>query len=356
MNHIPIFLSKVSYRMNPISEIISDYTKSVALVPVLAMTGTLAIIEALQAYFYYDKKELVGYADKIYLAPVRTTKMLSVKEWDITKTGLKHNKCIAVYLKNPELSRLYGNTKLGSKLTSISTKFTDTSCQKLCLSCEGHQDLTIHLQTIASSERIYGLKFGELLSDNREYLRVGDEADKWMSAVLDGQPVSLLYIPNSKLSGNMNFPVYRASDGMPAAVPPVLITSVSTLERMNTEAETNVEMERFRPNIVVKGCSSRAENFWKVIRIGSQLELEQIFMSPRCGVVNAFKGDLNKKVLDVVYKHGPFRDTKKRPCFGSYWKVLRPGKVEVGDKIVLLKSIDCEITGPYHLSDDFIMG
>ena len=325
-------------------------------VPVLAMNGTLAIIETIQRYYYFDKKDVVGIASEINVAPVRTTKMISVKEWDITIVGLKHNKRIAVYLKNPELSRLYGSTKLGSKLTSISTKFTDNSCEKLCLSCEGHQDLIICLQTIALSQRIYGLRFKEMISDGREYIKVGEASDTWMTAVLDGLPVSLLYVPSSKLSGERNVPVSRSPNGNPAAVPPVHITSVSTLDKMNKEAGTCVEMERFRPNIVVKGCIAGAENLWKVIQIGDQLELEQIFMTPRCSIINALNGEFNKKVFDTVYKYGPFRDTRNRTCFGCYWRVLRPGRVKVGDKIVVLKSNVTELTGPFDLPNEFILG
>lgn len=338
-------------------QFLENHIKSLLFIPIVAMNGTLAVIETVQRYLHHDKQEIVGIVSKVNVAPIRTTKMLSVVSWDVTTVGLKHNKRLAVYVKNPEIARLYGNTKLGSKLTSISCTFTDPSCEKMCIYCQGHDDLILCLREIVSGERIFGLKFNDdLLSDDREYINAGEEADNWMTAVLGGQPVTLLYVPDRKLSGEHNFPVYRAPNKKPAAIPPVLITSVSTLDRMNAEAGTAVEMERFRPSVVVTGCEAGAENFWKVVRIGNQLELEQTFMSPRCGVINAFKGEMDTKVYDTVFKHGPFRDTRNRACFGSYWKVLRPGKVKVGDEIVVLKSVDRELTGPYVLSDEFILG
>jgi hypothetical protein len=155
----------------------------------------------------------------------------------------------------------------------------------------------------------------------------------------------------------LNYPIYgSAPDKKPAPVPPVHITSVSTLREMNEKSDANIEMARFRPNIVVEGSIPGAEGFWKVVRIGDQLELEQTFMNPRCGVVNALDGKLNHKIYDTVYKQGPFRDTLNRPCFGSYWKVLRQGVVHVGDKIVLLKSTKSNITGPSSLTEQFIVG
>ena len=125
---------------------------------------------------------------------------------------------------------------------------------------------------------------------------------------------------------------------------------------MNVAANTNFKIERFRPNIVSRYSKPGAEGFWKIIRIGEELELEQTFMNPRCSIINAYDGMLNSKVLDTVYKHGPFRDLGNRPCLGSFWKVLRQGNVQIGDKITLLKSIDQEITVPYSLSKDFVVG
>jgi hypothetical protein len=337
-------------------ESVEKYLKPLSFIPILAMNGTLSVIESLQRYVYCDKEEVVGVVSEVKVAPVRTLKMLSVESWEVTTVGLKHNKRLAVYLQNPELVRLYGSTKMGSRLTGISCKFTDQSCENLCLSYEGYNDLVLCLPDITNGERVFGMKFKELSSDGREYINVGKKADEWMTAVLGGEPVTVLYVPDRKLSGERNFPIYVAPNNMPVPVPPVLITSISTLEKMNKQAGTAVEMERFRSNVVVTGCEAEAENFWKIIRIGDQLELEQTFMSPRCGVINAYRGELNNKVIDTVRKFGPFRDTRNRACFGSYWKVLRPGKVSVGDKIVLLKSMDSEITGPYVLSNKFLLG
>ena len=93
-----------------------------------------------------------------------------------------------------------------------------------------------------------------------------------MSKIL-GIPVTVLHVPETKLSGEPNYPIY-VTNSCPAPVPPVHIISISTLEEMNEKSGKNVEMERLRPNIVVKNSESGAEGFWKVIRIGDQLELD----------------------------------------------------------------------------------
>ena len=342
--------------MDNLLECLQAHYKTLISVPFLTMNCTLAFIETIQRYFSFDKREEVGLVSELFLAPVRSTKMMPLDCWDILVTGLKHNKRIAVYKKDPVVSRIASNMEPGCRLSLITSRFVGPNEEELCLSLDGHPDLCISYSKTESQQRIFGIPFKEVKNDSREYLRIGDEADEWMSKIL-GIPVTVLHVPETKLSGEPNYPIY-VTNTCPAPVPPVHIISISTLDKMNKKSGKSVEMERLRPNIVVKNSESGAEGFWKVIRIGDQLELEQTFMNPRCGRVNALDGYLNTGIYDVIYRHGPFRDTCNRPCLGSLWKVLRPGKVHVGDKIVLLKSVEKSISAPpdEELTEQYMIG
>ena len=335
-------------------ELMKEHYKTLISVPFLTMNCTLALIETIQRYYSFNKREEVGLVSELFLAPVRSTKMMPLDCWDILVTGLKHNKRIAVYKKDPVIARIASNMEPGCRLSLITSRFVGPNEEDLCLSLDGHPDLCISFSNMESKERIFGIRYKEVENDKREYLRIGDEADEWMSKIL-GIPVTVLHVPETKLSGEPNYPVY-GSDSGPVPVPPVHIISISTLQELNEKSGKSVEMARLRPNIVVKNSESGAEGFWKVIRIGDQLELEQTFMNPRCGVINVLDGKMNTGVYDAIYRHGPFRDTRNRPCFGSYWKVLRPGKVHVGDKIVLLKSVEKNISAPPYMDESYVIG
>ena len=341
--------------MMEVLQFLQNHYKSLVMIPILTMNCTLAVIETLQRYYYFDQEEEVGIVSELFLGPIRSVRMIPLECWDVMVTGLKHNKRIAVYQLYPELAKLSSVSEPGCILSSITCKFSGED-KELCLSLEGHPDLFISLQKLALGKRIFGIKFKDEANDNREYQKIGEDADNWISSVL-GIPATMLYVPETKLSGEVNYPIYgSAPDKKPAPVPPVHITSISTLKEMNEKAGSNVEMARLRPNIVVEDSMSGAEGYWKIIKIGDQVELEQTFMNPRCSIVNALDGELNPKVYDTIYKDGPFRDTRNRPCFGSYWKVLRPGTVHVGDKIILLKSMKAKITGAYSLSEEYVVG
>ena len=93
-------------------------------------------------------------------------------------------------------------------------------------------------------------------------------------------------------------------------------------------------MERFRPNIVLKGNKSNAEHHWKVIIIGEQLELEQTFMAPRCSAINSLDGKVNTKAFNTMYKHAQYKDTSKNVYFGHACRKMSPsGRATSGAKV-----------------------
>src|SRR5690606_31114771 len=95
----------------------------------------------------------------------------------------------------------------------------------------------------------------------------GDEAARWISAHL-GIEARLVALPRGHAR-----PVSRAwfagdaeaafSDGYP-----LLLISEESLADLNARLPTPLPMNRFRPNLVVRGAEPYAEDLWKRIRIG----------------------------------------------------------------------------------------
>ncbi len=65
---------------------------------------------------------------------------------------------------------------------------------------------------------------------------------------------------------------------------PILIISEASLEEVNSRLENEVEMTRFRPNIVVSNCNAYEEDTWKEIRIGDT-QLRIIQSCERCVLI-----------------------------------------------------------------------
>jgi hypothetical protein len=121
---------------------------------------------------------------------------------------------------------------------------------------------------------------------------------------------------------------------------PLHLLTTSTLDRIaELSPRGTVELERYRPNIVIRTAAPGfAENDWtgRNLRIGSEVSIRIMSRTPRCAIPTLEHGDLPRDVaaLRVPAAHNrvsPLDDWGPQPCAGVYAQVLRPGRVEVGD-------------------------
>ncbi|MDA2384321.1 MOSC domain-containing protein [Bacillus cereus] len=113
----------------------------------------------------------------------------------------------------------------------------------------------------------------------------------------------------------------------------VLIVTDTSLKEMSTLCGKDVNHRRFRPNLVFSLYENIpfAEDTWfgKCIRIG-EVELEIVRHCERCMIITIDPNTLTleKKLLKTVVQ-------KRNNHFGVYASVIKSGKVNVGDSIVL---------------------
>jgi hypothetical protein len=121
---------------------------------------------------------------------------------------------------------------------------------------------------------------------------------------------------------------------------PLHLLSTSAVERIAAlSPRGTVELERYRPNIVVRtGVPGFAENDWldRDLRIGPELTIRVIARTPRCAIPTLEHGCLPRDTdaLRVPAAHNrvsPAVDWDPQPCAGVYAQVLRPGHVKCGD-------------------------
>ena len=125
---------------------------------------------------------------------------------------------------------------------------------------------------------------------------------------------------------------------------PLHLMTTSTLGRVaGLSPHGIVELERYRPNIVIRTTAPGfAENDWagRDLRIGSDLIITVIARTARCAIPTLEHGDLPRDVaaLRVLAGHNrikPRNDLGPQPCAGVYAQVLRPGRIRLGDIVHL---------------------
>jgi len=124
------------------------------------------------------------------------------------------------------------------------------------------------------------------------------------------RPVHLVYMPETALRQVDKTYAQEGDQVSFADGFPLLLISEASLEDLNSKLKAPVEMERFRPNIVVADCEPYAEDSWKTIRIGGIL-FDLVKPCSRCVIpsVNLYSAEKEQAVLEGLAKHRK-RDNK----------------------------------------------
>ncbi len=162
----------------------------------------------------------------------------------------------------------------------------------------------------------------------------GEEAAQWFSDWL-GTEVRLVHIADGyirKVSAGVCGPAddhTGFADGYP-----ILLTSEEGLQDLNSRLDTPVPMNRFRPNIVVKGCEPFAEDTWNRIRAGD-VEMAVVKPCARCVVTTIDKNTLetSKEPLKTL---GKYRKHKLGAIFGQNVIPLSEGFLRLGMTVEVL--------------------
>ena len=129
-----------------------------------------------------------------------------------------------------------------------------------------------------------------------------------------------------------------------------LVTSASLSSLADAVGPKGAEVRRFRPNLVVDtGDTGPAtarlgpfpENGWvgRTLRIGDSVSIEGLMLTMRCVMVTLSQPGLTadrgvmRGVSEVNRVEVPGLGTY--PCLGLYARVTNPGRVQVGDRVVL---------------------
>ena len=161
----------------------------------------------------------------------------------------------------------------------------------------------------------------------------GRQYDAWFSDILQ-EPVQLVFFGKQSqrhTSRRPELPVAFA-DGYP-----FLIISQASLFALAQRCPEPMQMERFRANLIVDGCSAFAEDSWHKIKIG-EVVFEAVKPCIRCLFTT-----LDPTSAQRSKKGEPLRTLAKfrllgkdGVTFGMNFVALNEGQIHVGDKIEIL--------------------
>ena len=162
----------------------------------------------------------------------------------------------------------------------------------------------------------------------------GDESAQWFSDWL-GTSVRLVRIADGiQRRIEKEYAVHADNHTGFADGYPILLISEESLQELNTQLETPVPMNRFRPNLVVKGCEPSAEDSWNKIKIGD-VELAIVKPCARCVVTTIDKVTLeqSKEPLKTLAK---YRKHELGAIFGQNVIPINEGRLQLGMNVEVL--------------------
>lgn len=126
--------------------------------------------------------------------------------------------------------------------------------------------------------------------------------------------------------------VIRQDRGVFDTFPLSLITT-QTISSLAATVGLALDVQRFRPNLLVEaeGASAYPEDCWvgHILRIGT-MRMRVDKRDGRCVVItiDPVTGERNPSILRAVAQH-------REGCLGVYGSTVQPGRVSVGDEVVL---------------------
>ena len=251
----------------------------------------------------------------VYVYPIKSCGGISLRSADLGATGLLQDRRWMLVDEGGG----FMSQRRHPKLALVSPRLAP---DRLVVSAPGMPDLEVPLEE-ETGERLDV----EVWGDAQRGVPAGVEADRWFGRLLgfscrlvrkpddDVRPVDSAYARDGDQTS--------FADGFP-----LLLISEASLEDLNGRLESPVLMNRFRPNLVVRGCGPYAEDGWDEIRAGGAV-FRVAEPCPRCAIttVDQESGERGKEPLRTL---ATYRKADGEVWFGRNLIHTSLGTVRVG--------------------------
>lgn len=248
--------------------------------------------------------------------PIKACRGFEVESATVERMGLQHDRRMMVTTPDGHFltQREY------PRLALVTPKLENGALE---LSAPHYDSLRLGIQTSGTPVSVEIWK-----SKGVQAVDQGDEAAQWFSDWL-GTNVRLVHFADGyKRIVNEEYAVNADDHTGFADGYPILLASEEGLADLNSRLESPVPMNRFRPNVVVRGCGPFEEDAWNRIQAGDVV-LAVVKPCARCEVTTIDKETLerNKEPLKTL---GKYRKQKLGAIFGQNVIPLSEGQLHVG--------------------------
>jgi uncharacterized protein YcbX len=299
---------------------------------------------------------------ELRIYPIKSCRGIKVDRTALTRQGLDLDRR---WMFVDEKKHEFITIRQKSQMTLIDTAISADS-----------QDLTISIRNTDKSVKVPARPTAQWLEANTKLQQVeiwGHQTDGYkysdeINSVFTeffGEKVSLVYKgPTPRICGGngaAQFLGREESVNFPDVLP-IQIASQSSLQELNSrltkKGQDALTVERFRPNIIIKGDVPWSEDSWKIVRINGSssflgsivggnrdaLDIDVVARCARCQVPNVDPdtGVKHKKEpWDTLMSYRRVDEGMKyKPCFGMLCCPRNEGEIAVGMRFEVLETTD----------------
>jgi uncharacterized protein len=254
--------------------------------------------------------------------PIKACRGFEVESASVTRMGLQHDR--RMMLTTPKGKFL---TQREHPRLALVTPKLENGTVELC--APNFDSVRIGIQTSGTPVSVDIWK-----SKGVQAVDQGEEAAQWFSDWL-GTNVRLVHFADGYVRRvNESYAVNDDDHTAFADGYPILLASEEGLADLNSRLESPVPMNRFRPNVVVRGCGPFEEDAWNRIRV-ADVELAVVKPCARCEVTTIDKDTLDRS-KEPLRTLGKYRKHKLGAIFGQNVIPLSEGTLQLGMNVEIL--------------------
>ncbi|WP_088892736.1 MOSC domain-containing protein [Leptolyngbya ohadii] len=259
----------------------------------------------------------------INIYPIKSCRGISVQSAELTPWGLQWDRQWMIVTPEGE----FITQRTLPELALIEPVIT---AESLYLMAPGQRDFQVPLQQSDPGKSMQVTVWG----DRCQAIDQGDAVAAWFSRAL-GTPARLV-----RIGTGYDRPVDAKYDrGTTAQVSfadsyPLLLISEASLEDLNQRLDEPLPMNRFRPNLVVSGCSAYAEDEWQQIQIADVL-LDVVKPCTRC-IITTTDQETTDRGKEPLATLSTYRRWKNGVIFGQNLIHRSRGTLAVGNAVQIL--------------------
>jgi len=254
--------------------------------------------------------------------PIKACRGFEVQSSCVSRMGLEHDRRMMVVTSEGE----FLTQREFPRLALVTPTLRDGTLE---LSAPDYESIRFGVQASGTPWPVNVWK-----SKGVQAIDQGEEAARWFSDWL-GASVRLVHIADGyKRLVSESYAVNPDDHTGFADGYPILLTSEEGLQDLNSRLESPVPMNRFRPNLVVKGCKPFEEDTWNRIRIGD-VEFAVVKPCARCEVTTIDKETLERR-KEPLKTLGKYRKQALGAIFGQNVIPLNGGSLRLGMTVQIL--------------------